>query len=433
MVAEGDAVLQQILRRRLLCSEGAENDHCYTKEPAQGSADAVCQPLVSHENTGHFSMDAEDTPPPSPKHERHTEILKPEDEAESTDGLPEGQAEVDDLHYDWQFELMNSMPREKALELARVLKRSEQEKARESAKLRQDLVELKRQMSREQPRSQPAPRCGFLFWAVLGAVVVAVAAAAVVAWPLAPGSPAQANPLPQEKPPTAPVQDEAAASSLPPPAPANMPGPDVATTTPAPSPPPPPPPPPPPAKVPEAHRPMPRPAMCGAEVVRGSSHLDLWHPSLSQDVAAVGPVRELALQSTLKQVLSGFPNIGEVFRFCSLHVSRGKLDGQQVALQATMNVINSGVIQWPERTQLKLIHGLGMGLPSLLLWGHVLPGQHLELLLQLEVPNRGKGDGSDVMRNMWVLVDGRTDEPFGPLLVAEAGYPKRLGAEVNMS
>eukprot|EP00913_Durusdinium_trenchii_P023753 g22308.t1 len=49
--------------------------------------------------------------------------LKPEEEAESTDGLPEQEG---DLHYDWQFELMNSMPREKALELARVLKRSEQ-------------------------------------------------------------------------------------------------------------------------------------------------------------------------------------------------------------------------------------------------------------------------------------------------------------------
>lgn len=68
-------------------------------------------------------------------------------------------------------------------------------------------------------------------------------------------------------------------------------------------------------------------------------------------------------------------------------VSKAKLDGRQawavaspcygqVALEASLQVLNSGVGAWPERTMLKrgcsqrahvarLIHGVGMGLPSL--------------------------------------------------------------------
>ncbi|CAE7577392.1 unnamed protein product [Symbiodinium natans] len=48
----------------------------------------------------------------------------------------------------------------------------------------------------------------------------------------------------------------------------------------------------------------------------------------------------------------------------------------------------------------------------------VMPGAQVELSLQLEVPKRGEGDGSDFARHVWVLADAN-NEPFGPLLVAE--------------
>ncbi|CAE7577427.1 unnamed protein product [Symbiodinium natans] len=165
--AGGDSRLQQILQTRLLRSEGAENNHCFTKEPSKGSADAGCKPAslsppqdktLEDASVGKlFCMHSGDTPPPTPRTGSDHfpcpgEAAKQgsEDEAESTDGLPDSQEVMDgDLsHYDWQFELMNSMPREKALELARVLKRSEKEKVLESAKLRQEVVELKRQVNR---------------------------------------------------------------------------------------------------------------------------------------------------------------------------------------------------------------------------------------------------------------------------------------------
>eukprot|EP00913_Durusdinium_trenchii_P023752 g22307.t1 len=64
-----DSRLQQILRKRLLCSEGAESNHCYTKEAAQGSADAIAEPAhTPDEAVGRrFSLDASDTPPLSPQ------------------------------------------------------------------------------------------------------------------------------------------------------------------------------------------------------------------------------------------------------------------------------------------------------------------------------------------------------------------------------
>lgn len=165
-----------------------------------------------------------------------------------------------------------------------------------------------------------------------------------------------------------------------------------------------------------------RPALLGAQVVRGSVRADLWHAALSQDAAMVGPALEPAMQASLKSVTRNFPKVSEAFKYTQLHVARDKLDGHQVALQVSLQVANSGVGTWPASTTLKLIHGLGMGLPSLVVGQKVLPGQHIELSLQLEVPNRGHGDGNPMMRNMWVLVDSRSDEPFGPLLVAEIRF-----------
>ena len=433
-----DTRLQQILRKRLLCSEGVESSHCYTKEAAQGSADAVAEVAQSPESEvgRRFSLDASDTPPThsprgSPDSTKETagpEAWKAnEDEAESTDGLPD-QAEEGDLHYDWQFELMNSMPREKALELARVLKRSEQEKAKESAKLRQEVVELKRQMSNKQDLREGnvghVQRTSCISWRCISFLVAVVAAAVGIAMkaPQLSELRLKTTALQEEKLPTSTTTTMMDQELAPPPeaiekapltpAPSTSVVPEAPGTPAEPTP----------TPMPPVHSPMPKPPVLGAKVISGVSHTHLWHQALSQDARALGPAKDATMKASLKAVGSNFPKVTEAYRFLQLDVSRALLDGRQVALQVTLQVLNVGVGTWPERTSLKLIHGVGMGLPSLMVGQKVLPGQHIDLSLQLEVPNRGRGDGNDLMRNMWVLVDGRSDEPFGPLLVAEIRF-----------
>lgn len=443
MVAAGGTAdqlrLQQILRKRLLCSEGVESSHCYTKEAAQGSADAVAEVAQSPDSEvgRRFSLDASDTPPltysPPGSPTKETPGNGPEawkaneDEAESTDGLPD-QAEEGDLHYDWQFELMNSMPREKALELARVLKRSEQEKAKESAKLRQEVVELKRQMSNKQDLREGqghVQRTSYISWRCMAFLIAVVVAAVGIAMKVTPQLHGESRLVDlqaaEEKLRTSTTttmmhqeltpQEAIEKSPLPEPvtpAPSTV-VPEVPAPAATPTP------------MPPVHSPMPKPPVLGAKVISGVSHTHLWHQALSQDTTALGPAKDATMKASLKAVGSNFPKVTEAYRFLQLDVSRALLDGRQVALQVTLQVLNVGVSTWPERTSLKLIHGVGMGLPSLMVGQKVLPGQHIDLSLQLEVPNRGHGDGNDLMRNMWVLV-GRNDEPFGPLLVAEIRF-----------
>ncbi|CAE7393763.1 unnamed protein product [Symbiodinium sp. CCMP2456] len=448
----GDSRLEQILRTRLLRSEGAENNHCFTKEPSKGSADAGCKPAslspqdktpVEDAGVGKlFCMHSGDTPPPSPRADDHFpspgDMAKTgsEDEAESTDGMPDSQAGDGELsHYDWQFELMNSMPREKALELARVLKRSEKEKVLESVKLRQEVVELKRQVSRTSSSSAKT-RCMLLLSTLVALVAVAFAMDVIPlqsVWTSIDQkvphdevqhgiATAETRPAPEEEshrnatavPRHVPEQDAsdngtsstattavaAAYTTLEPAAPGLEPA--VPTTPPAAA-----------APAQPVSRQVP---LWAAEVSTGSCRVELWHKALSQDQAATGMV-----EADLGKAMAFFPKVTKTFRFVQIFVTRSLLNNKQVALQANLNLANVGAAAWPPTTRLRLIHGAGMGLWGLELGQAVMPGAQVELALQLEVPKRGEGDGNDFARHVWVLADSN-NEPFGPLLVAEVAW-----------
>ncbi|CAE7868779.1 unnamed protein product [Symbiodinium microadriaticum] len=458
--AGGDSRLEQILRTRLLRSEGAENNHCFTKEPSRGSADAGCKPasLSPQDKTPEdagvgklFCMHSGDTPPPSPRADDHFpspgDMAKTgsEDEAESTDGMPDSQAGDGELsHYDWQFELMNSMPREKALELARVLKRSEKEKVLESVKLRQEVVELKRQVSRTSSSSAKT-RCMLLLSTLVALVAVAFAMD-VIPWQQVWASidqkvphdevqhgiaTTETRPAPEQEshenatavPKDVPEQAwanqsepdasdsgtsstatttavAAAHTTLEPAAPGLEPA--VPTTPPAAA-----------APAQPVSRQVP---LWAAEVSTGSCRVELWHKALSQDLAATGMI-----EADLGKAMAFFPKVTKTFRFVQIFVTRSLLNNKQVALQANLNLANVGAAAWPPTTRLRLIHGAGMGLWGLELGQAVMPGAHVELALQLEVPKRGEGDGNDFARHVWVLADSN-NEPFGPLLVAEVAW-----------
>jgi len=370
-----------------------------------------------------------------------------EDEAESTDGMPDSQAGDGELsHYDWQFELMNSMPREKALELARVLKRSEKEKVLESVKLRQEVVELKRQVSRTSSSSAKT-RCMLLLSTLVALVAVAFAMDVIplqqlwtsIEVPQDGIATVETRPVPEEVPhgnatavprhvpeqanPVAaelsamlePVPDAsdsgtsstttttgvAAAPATPEPAGPSL-EPAVPTTAPAAA-----------APVQPVSRQVP---LWAAEVSAGSCRVELWHKALSQDQAATGMV-----EADLGKAMAFFPKVTKTFRFVQIFVTRSLLNNKQVALQANLNLANVGAAAWPPTTRLRLIHGAGMGLWGLELGQAVMPGAQVELALQLEVPKRGEGDGNDFARHVWVLADSN-NEPFGPLLVAEVAW-----------
>ncbi|CAE7824450.1 unnamed protein product [Symbiodinium sp. CCMP2592] len=463
--AGGDSRLEQILRTRLLRSEGAENNHCFTKEPSKGSADAGCKPpsLSPEDKTPEdaavgklFCMHSGDTPPPSPRADDHFPSpgdmmakTGSEDEAESTDGMPDSQAGDGELsHYDWQFELMNSMPREKALELARVLKRSEKEKVLESVKLRQEVVELKRQVSRTSSSSAKT-RCMLLLSTLVALVAVAFAmdviplqqvwtSIEVMQGEVQHGvATAETRPAPEEvslgNATAVPRQEQAnpvaaELSAMLEPAPdASDSGTSSTTTTTAVAAAP---------TTPEPAAPSSEPVvpttasaaaapaqpvsrqvpLWAAEVSAGSCRVELWHKALSQDQAATGMV-----EADLGKAMAFFPKVTKTFRFVQIFVTRSLLNNKQVALQANLNLANVGAAAWPPTTRLRLIHGAGMGLWGLELGQAVMPGAQVELALQLEVPKRGEGDGNDFARHVWVLADSN-NEPFGPLLVAEVAW-----------
>lgn len=246
MVIGPDKALSQILKQRLLRSDGEDDAHCFTREPANlgtshasGSQGACMEELVGAPGKL-FSMNSGDTPPASrcssphcgtDRRERlpqgfisngHGDLKSPlkggaEDEAESTDGLPdqhEGGDDGDlqsDLHYDWQFDLMNSMPREKALELARKLKRSEQEKFRESEKLRQEVSGLKKEM--KERSNSTFSKCWWMSCAM--AIVSALLGAqfAGVAFPVVSWRSATQASLPPDPPQASEEQSQQSSSS----------------------------------------------------------------------------------------------------------------------------------------------------------------------------------------------------------------------------
>eukprot|EP00930_Biecheleria_cincta_P018055 TRINITY_DN14188_c0_g1_i2.p1 TRINITY_DN14188_c0_g1~~TRINITY_DN14188_c0_g1_i2.p1 ORF type:complete len:467 (+),score=75.74 TRINITY_DN14188_c0_g1_i2:74-1402(+) len=440
MVVGPDKALPQILKQRLHRSEGANDDHCFTKEPANlGTSHASCSKgACKEESAGQpgklFSMDAGDTPPgsrcssPSPPviegshrvstgciSHGHVDLKGPlkggaEDEAESTDGLPDQHEAGDDadlqsdLHYDWQFDLMNSMPREKALELARVLKRSEQEKVRESEKLRQEVHGLKREM--QERSSSSLTKCWWMSCAMaLVSALLGVHFAGVASVPPAPlqeaswqvtetqqGSSSSARAAPQ-----APVTPSSSVT-----APLEAPAMPLAAPAVAPA-------------VPAAQHAQPQVPLWAAHVIPKSNKVELWHPALSQDLGAIGPVK-----ADLGQAMTYFPKISKGWRFASVWVSRAQLNKQQAVISASLSLGNSGAITWPPETAMRLILGAGMGFTGLSLGQPVMPGANVDMTLQLEVPNLGHGDGSAFTRSVWVLE--ANGEPFGPLLVAEVNW-----------
>eukprot|EP00931_Biecheleriopsis_adriatica_P056777 TRINITY_DN3366_c0_g1_i1.p1 TRINITY_DN3366_c0_g1~~TRINITY_DN3366_c0_g1_i1.p1 ORF type:complete len:523 (+),score=117.06 TRINITY_DN3366_c0_g1_i1:50-1570(+) len=504
MAPGGDSALPQILKKRLVRSEGAENAHCYTREAAQSStADARSSPEEKPivEPGKLFSMDANDTPPasrspsPSPMAARklssasrgssasddcRAKLKGGEDEAETTDGLPDHQDGGDgELQgYDWQFEIMNSMPRDKALELARVLKRSEQENARESAKLRQEVSGLKKQVTRSSAKTSNS-YC-LMSLAIFVAVVAVAVGAALAGVPLSAQAPvasllAAVRPAAHETgaehasqvppavpatqvppavpatqvppavpatqvPPAAPATQEtpaAPATQVPPAAPATQETPSAPVTQETAAEP---------AKqakqaaptVPTTDTPteaaaakrapqttqeqkssaVPRPQvpLWSAHVLPKSGRIDLWHPALSQDVAAFGPMK-----ADLGPAMQYFPKVSQQgWRFASVWVTRSALNNRQVALASSFSIGNNGAITWPASTTMRLILGPGMGFTGLTVGHAVMPGSNMELNIQLEVPKQGHGDGAGFSRSVWVLE--ANGEPFGPLLIAEFNW-----------
>eukprot|EP00933_Yihiella_yeosuensis_P073744 TRINITY_DN82485_c0_g1_i1.p1 TRINITY_DN82485_c0_g1~~TRINITY_DN82485_c0_g1_i1.p1 ORF type:complete len:218 (-),score=32.47 TRINITY_DN82485_c0_g1_i1:88-741(-) len=168
-----------------------------------------------------------------------------------------------------------------------------------------------------------------------------------------------------------------------------------------------------PQSPPEAVEPQ---AVLAANILPGtSSQVQLMHRSLSQDPNGVGDATV-----ELGKALQYFPNVKKAYRLGQIYVSRSKLDGNQVAITATLMLANTGVAAWPAQTNMRLVLGSGLGLYNLHVGQAVPPGVHIDLTLQLEIPEAGKGEGHSFSRSVWVME--ALGEPFGPLLVLEVTW-----------
>lgn len=154
-----DPDLERLLKQRLLRSEGEDSAHCFIRPSADScasvAADAPLDPgscatpckyatpgkldsigsIVSLQaadvaaGSPHFSLE---TPPSSP----HRKLLfMPEEDATTEEGEKRASSDEaeNEIHYEWQFDIMNSMPHEKAVSLVNLLKDQQREKAEAKA------------------------------------------------------------------------------------------------------------------------------------------------------------------------------------------------------------------------------------------------------------------------------------------------------------
>mmetsp|Transcript_51470 Transcript_51470/g.130904 ORF Transcript_51470/g.130904 Transcript_51470/m.130904 type:complete len:589 (-) Transcript_51470:142-1908(-) len=178
-----DEQLAVHLRRRLRCSEGEKSAHCFVSAPAAGDpggevefrgsiagvgvAATVAEKLVLDRGGGdpvdtittpvrqadgpssspHFAMS---TPPAST--EATPRVLRDCDDIRALLGevVPlsgaAGADSLDDLQYEWQFEFLKGLPRDKALALIKVIRDSEKGRVQAealAAKLQRDVEKLK--------------------------------------------------------------------------------------------------------------------------------------------------------------------------------------------------------------------------------------------------------------------------------------------------
>lgn len=150
-----DPDLERLLKERLLRSEGQEDAHCFIRSPevATGSpmdpgsdAPTPCKAQPSSALAGdmaagspHYSLE---TPPSSPQ--RKPARLFPEEDLSTEEGdKPASSDEAENEIYDWQFDIMNHLPHEKAVSLVNLLKDSQRDKAQAQEFQRQSSWETK--------------------------------------------------------------------------------------------------------------------------------------------------------------------------------------------------------------------------------------------------------------------------------------------------
>lgn len=434
-----DSELPHILRKRRLCSEGDESSHCFVSNPSMFLTETGTASTTDNEDDRKatrirqvseapaFSMD---TPPssrsssPKPMRRNSSKNLENPEEVGHEDEGSEGgepvedEEEDEDGHYDWQFDLLNNLPREKALELAKVLKRSEKDKAQakaQAARLKEEVQTLRRRSSASEDvdvpvlrrrtarpdkasRSTanggskqdavvevPPRRCCGCFSLLLSLLVIIGAALTVSMRPEYMSSLREY--VQQIAPSDSPVVAEKALEATGSTPPVVQESPAVETMQ----------------------------AFLVASVLPSTSKLHLHHRSLSQDVSTIGDAT-----AELAQALQHLPNVRGAHRLGKVYISQKDLDGGQVALTASLEIGNTGTITWPASTALRLVLGSGLGVYNLQVGQEVPPGLHIELTLQLEVPNQGQGTGESLSRSVWVLE--AFDDPFGPLLVLDVHW-----------
>lgn len=517
MAAVIDQKLRDKMRARFLATEG-EGAHCYVRHPSASTADIVGPerpPLPATrpsqtseegllepehpqqaraERAQSFAMN---TPPSSPGNSPRESLSDPATAPEtggtgnieaangpgvraqslcsSDDEHEQGDcgSTLDELHYELQFDLLNSLPREKAVELARALARSEEDRQQasaESKRLRQKVQQLRRQSSTGDPDRTPstevspkvessppaaqAKKPGFSLVWILAAVVALVALVGgaflvhlrqaeqqplsgavlqapvpVVQEPQEP--PARAASLQQPEPLAEAVKPEEVVTpseglSVQVEEPANeelqlpsshkeeVAAPGAVEALPPevaaePEPPP---------QDPVQHQvPVATPFVwedrpLSAVIVPESLGIHLIHPCLAQEPGHQGDAT-----AELAHILNYHPGLQQVYRLGMFVINTALYNGQPVNAHAALSLRNNGRGSWPPGTSLRLTHGSGYTVHSIDVQSEVHPGQSVEFYLHFKFEMAG-GVGGNTETSAWALeVDGN---PFGPLMLLEA-------------
>lgn len=492
-----DPQLDEILNRQKLRSEGEESVHCFIKSPPRspdhGSSESPVRrdsedwyeeetfddetPPLADVGVGgcagstpsksrtdlstaaadiaagspHFSLE---TPPNSPRERKASESLEEDAKKEENNEGAE-----DDVQYEWQFEIMNGLPPEKAVKLVNFLKKSERQRAQASAtvdQLQKEVVRLSSEKDLDTSPSIAEPvaemeesklseqgsrqkgRCHPLSW-IIAALAVLVGCsyhfygvlfddartfderpAILLDDAARPVDRGDLENHADEARVVAGVEDSIAVESK------SVNVADVIEATPI-------------AKqsgslealaasttvtttsssvmpVPVAAQAPPAP-QAGVRTgplsasVYGHPVLQMLHPALAQDVAA--PVDASA---ELGGALAFFPLVKSAIRLGRVVLNGDNIGRSRAVLTCTVTILNDGLVSWPAETLLRLVMGPDLGL-SILDLGQVMhPGAPAELSMQFEIPYENKGQG--MMRSGWILES--RGEPFGPLLLLES-------------
>lgn len=423
-----DPRLADVLGKRLLRSEGQESCHCFISEPPSKASDAPASPTPAEDfatastkgaetiQSSYFSLD---TPPGSPRADDRLNAKRwPQSAAQGTpcddtdhQGDDQDESEFDTSRnsefgsYEWQFELLNSLPRERALELASALKKSEKASAA-NARLRQEVSELRRRSStaaadttthsidqpseaQEQAHSQRSSRGKWLsllgFVLLLGLVAVGFA--------LRPS--AQAPDLMTKSAPDA-VADE----------PKEGPGPVAESRDVSPD-------------APRAAEPISGAAEAKhplSAVMRQTHSLTFLHPALSEDSNNAGDV-SAELSYMLQSIQHEHPTVSRAIRLGQIFVLReATRPADRLLAQSFAHIFNDGLEPWPADVALRLVLGPGWGATGMAVGQAVPVGLHIEMLLDLDLSDSVVME-STFHRSAWILeAEGR---PFGPLFVLD--------------